>query len=185
MVYKMTFLKKILAVLKTANISDYRKRNACDSAQNCDVDLSEFQGVSFERMRCEGNNYYITRKVPYQTDRFFKTETVETVFDFAYKMTFGREGAHRDHRSGGSHTRRNGEIFANTFQGKLAECAVSNLFYQLGCLSLLGDPRKCKRYKTIKVQYQTLEMKMHTKTYTGWTAQIIQHEVDHCNGILI
>ena len=54
-----------------------------------------------------------------------------------------------------------------------------------GCLSLLGGPRKCKRYKTIKVQYQTAEMQTRLKTYTGWTAQIIQHEVDHCNGILI
>ena len=54
-----------------------------------------------------------------------------------------------------------------------------------GCLSLLGDPRKCKRYKTVKVQYQTVEMQTRLKTYTGWTAQIIQHEVDHCNGVLI
>ena len=54
-----------------------------------------------------------------------------------------------------------------------------------GCLSLLGGPRKCKRYKTIKVQFQTLEMKTYTKNFTGWTAQIIQHEIDHCNGILI
>ena len=54
-----------------------------------------------------------------------------------------------------------------------------------GCLSLLGDPRKCKRYKTIKVQYQTVTMQARVKTYTGWTAQIIQHEVDHCNGVLI
>lgn len=54
-----------------------------------------------------------------------------------------------------------------------------------GCLSLLGGPRKCKRYKTIKVQYQTMELQPRTKTYIGWTAQIIQHEVDHCNGILI
>ena len=54
-----------------------------------------------------------------------------------------------------------------------------------GCLSLLGDPRKCKRYKTIKVQYQTVTMQTRLKAYTGWTAQIIQHEVDHCNGILI
>ena len=54
-----------------------------------------------------------------------------------------------------------------------------------GCLSLLGAPRKCKRYKTIKVQYQTLEMQTRTKNFTGWTAQIIQHEVDHCNGVLI
>ena len=54
-----------------------------------------------------------------------------------------------------------------------------------GCLSLLGGPRKCKRYKTIKVKFQTLEMKTYVKNFTGWTAQIIQHEVDHCNGILI
>ena len=54
-----------------------------------------------------------------------------------------------------------------------------------GCLSLLGGSRKCKRYKIIKVQYQTLEMQTRTKNFTGWTAQIIQHEVDHCNGILI
>ena len=54
-----------------------------------------------------------------------------------------------------------------------------------GCLSLLGDPRACKRYKSIKVKYQTLEMQTRIKTYNGWTAQIIQHEIDHCNGILI
>ena len=54
-----------------------------------------------------------------------------------------------------------------------------------GCLSLLGGPRKCIRYNKIKVKYQTVDMQVRIKTYTGWTAQIIQHEVDHCNGILI
>ena len=54
-----------------------------------------------------------------------------------------------------------------------------------GCLSLLGDPRPTKRYEKIKVQYQTMDMKVRLKTYTGFTAQIIQHEIDHCNGILI
>lgn len=53
------------------------------------------------------------------------------------------------------------------------------------CLSLLGVPHKCKRYKSIKVKYQNLELQIRIKTYTGWTAQIIQHEIDHCNGILI
>lgn len=53
------------------------------------------------------------------------------------------------------------------------------------CLSLLGGPRPCKRYKSIKVKYQNLELQTRIKTYTGWTAQIIQHEVDHCEGILI
>ena len=54
-----------------------------------------------------------------------------------------------------------------------------------GCLSLLGGPRRCKRYRTIKVQWQTSEFQSRIKTFTGFTAQIIQHEVDHCNGILI
>jgi len=54
-----------------------------------------------------------------------------------------------------------------------------------GCLSLLGGPRSCRRYHSIKVRYQTPEMQVRIKTYTGWTAQIIQHEVDHCDGILI
>ena len=54
-----------------------------------------------------------------------------------------------------------------------------------GCLSLLGDPRPCKRYQTIKVQWQNEAFQTRIKTFTGWTAQIIQHEIDHCNGILI
>ena len=53
-----------------------------------------------------------------------------------------------------------------------------------GCLSLSGV-RKTKRYKSIKVQYQNASFQTRFKTYTGWTAQIIQHEIDHCNGILI
>ena len=54
-----------------------------------------------------------------------------------------------------------------------------------GCLSLLGGPRKCKRYRTIKVQWQTAEFQTRIKTFTDFTAQIIQHEVDHCDGVLI
>ena len=53
------------------------------------------------------------------------------------------------------------------------------------CLSLLGGPRKTKRYRKIKVQYQTLKLETRLKSFSGWTAQIIQHEIDHCNGILI
>ncbi len=54
-----------------------------------------------------------------------------------------------------------------------------------GCLSLLGGPRKCKRYKSIKVKWQNAEFQTRIKTFTGWTAQIIQHEVDHLSGVLI
>lgn len=55
---------------------------------------------------------------------------------------------------------------------------------QEGCLSLEGT-RNTTRYRTIKVSYQDEKFKSRTKTFTGWTAQIIQHEIDHCNGIII
>ncbi len=53
-----------------------------------------------------------------------------------------------------------------------------------GCLSLTGT-RKTKRWKSIKVQYQNEQFQTRFKTFTGWTAQIIQHEIDHCDGIII
>ena len=54
-----------------------------------------------------------------------------------------------------------------------------------GCLSLLGGPRPCKRYQTIKVRWQNEQFQTRIKTFTGWPGQIIQHEIDHCNGVLI
>ena len=54
-----------------------------------------------------------------------------------------------------------------------------------GCLSLLGAPRKTTRYKTIRVKYQDDKFQWKTKSYSGFTAQIIQHEIDHCSGVLI
>ena len=53
-----------------------------------------------------------------------------------------------------------------------------------GCLSHTGT-RKAKRWQSIKVQYQNEQFQTRFKTFTGWTAQIIQHEIDHCEGILI
>lgn len=53
-----------------------------------------------------------------------------------------------------------------------------------GCLSLTGT-RKVRRFKSIKVQWQNEKLKPRIKTFTGWTAEIIQHEIDHCEGVLI
>lgn len=53
-----------------------------------------------------------------------------------------------------------------------------------GCLSLDGV-RKTKRFRTIRVRWQNRQFQTRIKTFSGWTAQIIQHELDHCNGILI
>ena len=55
---------------------------------------------------------------------------------------------------------------------------------QEGCLSLSGV-RKTKRFQTVKVQWQNEQFQTRLKTFTGWTAEIIQHEIDHCEGILI
>ena len=53
-----------------------------------------------------------------------------------------------------------------------------------GCLSLTGT-RKARRWQSIKVRYQNEQFQTRFKTFTGWTAQIIQHEIDHCEGVLI
>ncbi len=53
-----------------------------------------------------------------------------------------------------------------------------------GCLSLTGT-RPARRWKTIKVRWQNEQFQPRLKTFTGWTAQIIQHEIDHCEGIII
>ncbi len=53
-----------------------------------------------------------------------------------------------------------------------------------GCLSLTGT-RKAKRFQTIKVQWQNEKFQTRLKTFTGWTAEIIQHEIDHCEGIIV
>ena len=53
-----------------------------------------------------------------------------------------------------------------------------------GCLSLTGT-RRAKRFRSIKVQWQNERLQLRLKTFTGWTAEIIQHEIDHCEGIII
>lgn len=53
-----------------------------------------------------------------------------------------------------------------------------------GCLSLTGT-RRTKRFKSIKAQWQNEKFQTRLKTFTGWTAEIIQHEIDHCEGIII
>ncbi len=53
-----------------------------------------------------------------------------------------------------------------------------------GCLSLEGK-RKTKRYRTIKVRYQNERFQVRLQSFSGWPAQIVQHEIDHCNGVLI
>lgn len=73
-------------------------------------------------------NFFITNKKAFSNSHKFKEKTIQKCFEFAWDMSFGNKGEHRDHRSGGKHHRKNGEIFINVFQGKLGECAIYNLF---------------------------------------------------------
>lgn len=79
---------------------------------------------NFHVLRRNGNNYTITNGRCYNLIGYMPPEIVSETFDFAYRMTFARAGEHRAHRTGGSHQRKKGEIFANAFQGKLAEYAL-------------------------------------------------------------
>ena len=76
----------------------------------------------------------------------------------------------------------NGE-YLEMFNPKLLRCS-DPFEAEEGCLSLTGT-RKAKRYRQIKLQWQTRDMKTRIKNFSGFTAQIIQHEIDHLNGIII
>ena len=76
-----------------------------------------------------------------------------------------------------------GGVYLTLFNPEIVKCDQS---YQAeeGCLSLSGT-RPAKRWRSIKVRYQNAAFQTRLKTFSGFTAQIIQHEIDHCNGILI
>ena len=78
------------------------------------------------------------------------------------------------------HTDRGDEIFINPVIEKKADPFEA----EEGCLSLVGA-RKTTRYRKIQVFYQDRRFRKHRQTFTGWTAQIIQHECDHLDGIII
>lgn len=84
----------------------------------------------FNRMEQQGQKYYINSIKPFNGSQTMGWEMVQVAYDFAYNMTFGNKGKHRDHRSGGKHIRKPGEIFKDTFQGKLSECALYNVLNQ-------------------------------------------------------
>ncbi|AZA82223.1 hypothetical protein C1637_09670 [Chryseobacterium lactis] len=76
------------------------------------------------RLEFKDGIYRITKKIPF-TENMVKEEFISIAFKFAYEMAYG-EGFHRDHRSGGSLIRTPDEVFANTFQGKLAELILDD-----------------------------------------------------------
>lgn len=81
-----------------------------------------------DKLLKKNNIYYINRKVSYNKIKEFPDRILHRCFDFAYDITYGKVGQHRNYRSGGIIKRKNGEIFINTFQGKLAEYGIWNEF---------------------------------------------------------
>jgi len=84
----------------------------------------------FERLRKgETNSYFVTKYKSF--DRLYNlNDEAESVFEFAFGMTFGKTGEHREYRTGGQNRRKNGELFINTFQGKLAEFGIYRFFHE-------------------------------------------------------
>lgn len=120
----MNFFKNLFKKSKT-----YKQENkSFSSAMSADESEVFLPTVKFEPLHREENSYITTRKVAFKKVRDLKEETIDRVFDFAYTMAF--DEMHRKTRSGGRTKRKNGEVFANTFQGKLAECAAVNFFYK-------------------------------------------------------
>ncbi len=76
-----------------------------------------------------------------------------------------------------------GDKYNEMFNPEILKAEIS-FETEEGCLSLTGT-RPVKRYKTIKVKYQTRRFEWRIKTFSGFTAQIIQHEIDHLNGKII
>lgn len=87
---------------------------------------------NMNKLSQDGNSYYITHKSEWSSSIQFSETDIKDIFGFAYNMSFGGQGKHRNHRSGGQENRKNGQIFINTFQGKLAELAIFKSLQELG-----------------------------------------------------
>lgn len=121
----MSFFKNLFKANKKTCIEENKPLSADISVSATEISLPN---VNFEPLHREGNSYITTRKVSFTKVRDLRDETIDRVFDFSYTMAFDEK--HRKTRSGGRTKRKNGEVFANTFQGKLAECAAVNFFYK-------------------------------------------------------
>lgn len=86
----------------------------------------------FSTLELKDGIFYVTRKKAFRANVPISEQNFKDTANFAYKMSFGKEGQHRDHRTGGTHRRKKGEIFCNVFQGKLSEFAAYNYLTGVG-----------------------------------------------------
>ena len=84
-----------------------------------------------KRLEFANGTFFVNRKKTFSPSVYRNPRVVDKCFNFAWSMTYGGIGEHRSNRSGGTSSRKNGEIFANTFQGKMAEFAMFEIFENL------------------------------------------------------
>lgn len=82
----------------------------------------------FHKLIQDGNDYYLSNKREFRPIHKFQNKEIDKAYNFAFGMTFGKSGEHRKCRSGGRYIRKNGEVFINTFQGKLCEFGIMSFF---------------------------------------------------------
>lgn len=134
------------SVVASSELVSEEATQTLDSGANCKAK----QRKSFHRLKQTGSSFFFTGKSAYVRHGTLKPSTVDRVFDFAYEMAFTDK--HRNSRSGGDVERTNAEIFANTFQGKIAECAACNFFYKF-------DPHVAPDFKTYeKGKWDTVDI---------------------------
>ncbi len=119
---------------------------------------------TFKKLDQRGNSFFITSRRPFKPLFSFSKEIIKRVYDFATGMTFSREGEHRDHRSGGQHRRKNGEIFANAFQGKLTEFGLFKFLGDRGIQISSPDVAKWELGKWDAIDLLVLNKKVNIKS---------------------
>ncbi len=134
----------------------------------------------FHALRRQDSVYEVQFKKQYKPDGKFKYSTVESALNFAFKMTYGKQGEHRNYRSGGTERRGLLQIFSDTFQGKLSEFAFSNFLfpffgliepdletYQLGKWDLADFEVNSKSYAIKSTKYYGNLLLLETKDWNS------------------
>lgn len=132
------------------------------------------------RLDSENNAYKFNTTKDFSSIRTLKSSTIENIFDFAYKISFAGVGEHRDHRSDGIIRRKNGEIFINTFQWKLAEFGIYNEFFLKDIQIPLPDTKTYKLGKWDQYNFKVKDKRIAVKS-TKFYGQILLLETGDWN----
>lgn len=132
------------------------------------MSTNDKQVINGRLEKIDENEYRINHKRMFEKDGIVSASDMETCFDFAYDMSFG-EGEHRNHRSGGQKKRRAGEIFVDTFQGKLAEFAIYRYLQNAGIETTEPDlnVEGYGKWDSFDLEYRNIHMAVKSTKYYG------------------